>query len=455
MPKKPDPQVIIVGAGPAGAIAAFSCARVGLSVLLLEAAPEKEFGNPCVIELDKATFAACAVPEPPPDEIAFVQKGARIFSPGGVEVMRFNGHAMYAVYLQPMVRRLAGYARDAGAQVKFGWRVEEPIIEGERVTGVVVRSPKGRRSKLQAQMVIDATGIDAVLTRQLPAHWGMDFVDRPTDHVLAESRMYKIDVDKARAAVDAGLVLDDITMHQVGQNGSYSTHSVFVSLKNRHAFLLVGVKEENAPPTAAMMIDNLAVRCDFLTKEITRGSNTIPIRRAGARLVADGFATIGDAGRMVVPLHASGVTSGMLAGHGLALQLSRILRSGRPATTEALWPWLAAYQRGRGAVLASYDANRRILEKLDPMEQSEPLMRHGVMQTEDMEKTLTAKPLRISAESVPGRLFGITQAPRTAIGFLSKTWRSFACEAHWRRFPERWDYESFYRWKRRANQLLP
>jgi flavin-dependent dehydrogenase len=181
----------------------------------------------------------------------------------------------------------------------------------------------------------------------------------------------------------------------------------------------------------------------------------IRVRRAGLRLVGDGFATVGEAGSMVIPAHASGIATGMFAGHALGVHLGALLRDGGDPTTAALWPWAAAYQRGRGAVLASYDANRRFFESLDPLRDVDPLFVNGVADPADVHATANASPIRLDPRSLPRRLAGAVRAPRAALGFLAGLPKIALVEHHWRRYPLAWDLDTFAAWRQTAMQLLP
>lgn len=455
MARVPAPyDMLIAGAGPAGVIGALSAARAGLRVLLIEARSEADTGHTCLVEVECGVFARCDVPAPSDDELIFVQKGSYLLTPAGFPALVVMGHPLHSFQLRRVLRRFLGYAKAAGVEMLFE-HTAAPLVEGDRVAGVVLRDRRGREREIRARLVVDATGHAAALLSRLPERLGLDFVDRPEDHVLAQSRLYRLDRERAAAAAAQGRFFDGYSHHQIGTQGAYSTLGYFVSVERGVAFLLSGIQEPYTPPSNDEVLDQLADRLGFLTDEVFRGGNPIRIHRAGARLVADGFAAIGEAASMVIPSHASGIASGMLAGHSLARHAAEILRDGGAATTANLWPWLAAYQRGRGAVLATYDANRRFLQTFDPERDIEPLMRYGIMQPEDMAHTLTAEPLSISPATLPQRLWGMRKAPLTGLRFLASGPKTLLVHRHWLDFPREWNERSFADWKKLADRLLP
>jgi len=448
-------DVAIIGAGPAGALCAIQCAKAGLRTTLIEAEAKTKFGHPCVLEIERGVFARCDVPAPSADEIVFAEKGYRMFGPTGEYAFSVGGDLVYALNLQTLVRRLVGYAEEAGVDVSYGLRAVRPIVEGAVVKGVVLQPRRGKERELLARMVVDATGHGAAITRLLPVECDIDFTDRASDWVVAEARMVAVDRDAAQRAIAAGRIEPDIMYHQIAAHGVYSTISHMLDMKNAQMFALVGIKADYERPEPGRVVDELLEKLDFARETIIKDAGRIRIRRASLKLVCDGFATIGEAAGMVIPLHASGVASGMIAGYALGRHLGKILRGKREATTARLWPWCAAYQRGRGSVLASYDVNRRLMEAMDVHREALPLINSGLMQGEDFKTALAAKPLHISATTVPRRIVGIAKNPLVAAKFFFFMPQVFAAMAHWKLAPPVWNRTAFNVWKTVAERLLP
>jgi menaquinone-9 beta-reductase len=156
-------DVLIVGAGPAGALAALRLARAGASVLVLERARfprHKLCGdtiNPgAVRELEAAGVAGCVRPH------ALAIDGMRVTGargaavdgryPAGVEGLAISREALDTI--------LAESARAAGARVEFGARVTGPLLDaGGRVAGVSVMCASKREPvPVSARLTIAADG---------------------------------------------------------------------------------------------------------------------------------------------------------------------------------------------------------------------------------------------------------------------------------------------------------
>jgi flavin-dependent dehydrogenase len=160
-------EVLIAGAGPAGAIAALVLARAGVRVLLVDRARfprDKICGdtlNPGALRiLDRHGLRAQV------DSRGFPVHGMLLTGPAGAQVRGLYGSGIIG---RSLVRRefdqiLIEAAVAAGAQFQDGVRVQGPIIEqadGSRepsVHGAMLVARDGRTLRIPAQMTIAADG---------------------------------------------------------------------------------------------------------------------------------------------------------------------------------------------------------------------------------------------------------------------------------------------------------
>jgi geranylgeranyl reductase family protein len=156
-------DVLIVGAGPAGSLAALRLARAGASVLVLERGRfprHKLCGdtiNPgAVRELEAAGVAGCVRPHAIPID------GMRVTGDRGVSVDGTypGGIAGLAIPREALDTILADAARVAGARVEFGARVTGPLVDARgRVAGVSVMCASRREAvPVPARVTIAADG---------------------------------------------------------------------------------------------------------------------------------------------------------------------------------------------------------------------------------------------------------------------------------------------------------
>src|SRR6187551_1305106 len=159
------PDVLVVGAGPAGAIAALVLARAGVRVRLIDRATfprDKLCGdslNPGAMALLARHGLAEAV-----EARGLPVEGMWLTGPGGIGVAGtyprgLLGRSLARSDLDVM---LVSAAERAGAAIELGVRVTGPLTDGDarrpRVTGVAIASPSGRLIERRARVVIAADG---------------------------------------------------------------------------------------------------------------------------------------------------------------------------------------------------------------------------------------------------------------------------------------------------------
>ncbi|MEM9035466.1 MAG: geranylgeranyl reductase family protein [Actinomycetota bacterium] len=159
-------DIVVLGAGPAGAAAAIRAARTGASVLVVDKAP---YGRDKVCGDGLTPRAVAALQELKIDlDDAHRIDGLRMIAGSTVrelpwpETSRFPGHG--AVWPRRRLdAALIDAAADAGADIR--WETEgTPILDGDRVVGV---DAGGER--IDADLVVAATGAPGKVARMLGA----------------------------------------------------------------------------------------------------------------------------------------------------------------------------------------------------------------------------------------------------------------------------------------------
>lgn len=162
-----DCDVVVVGAGPGGSMAARYCAEGGLKTILLE--KKAEVGAPlrCAEGVSKKWLEEVGI-EPEPMWIRGDMKGAIIKSPQGttfqLDESKAGSEVGYVLERHLFDKALARDAAKAGAQIMMRTSCTGIIREEGKIVGVKARS-MGEEIEIRAKCVVAADGFESQVGR--------------------------------------------------------------------------------------------------------------------------------------------------------------------------------------------------------------------------------------------------------------------------------------------------
>jgi len=371
-----DADVIVVGAGPAGASAAHYLAAAGRSVLLLEKAtfPRDKVCGDGLTPRAVAELVRMGVPMRAEDGW-MRNKGLRVIGGGHTlelpwpEIDRYPSYGL-AKARMGLDATLAHHARATGAKLMEGINVSAPVIDDRtgRIVGVTARQvdAKGRRVDadeltFRAPVVIAADGVSARLATSM----GITKSDnRPMgvavrtyfrtprhDDEWMESHLELWEGEAHKSALLPGygwiFPLGDGTAN-VGL-GSVSSTAKATQLDYRS---LLATWMRNAPAEWGFTSENQVgpVRGAALPMAFNRK----PIYQRGLLLV-------GDSGGMISPFNGEGIAYGLQAGRIAADVVSQALVRGTAAQRERT---LATYPKRMADDIGGYFQLGRMFVKI-------------------------------------------------------------------------------------------
>ncbi len=296
MKKKYD--VIVVGAGPAGSMAARSAAANGAEVLLLE--KDREVGIPvrCAEGVGEIGLKA-VVDEIKPRWICQKIYGVQLISPDEQMVLLEGEQMGYVLNRKVFDYDLAQMAADAGAVVQTKTFVNGLLFTDGYVSGVRLNS-LGQQREISARIVIGADGIEARVGRWagLRKHFAMHDVETCAQvtaaHIDLDPRYCYFYFGKEKApggyiwAFSKGEGVFNIGL---GIGGDFSGKISAMGYLTR--FL-----EEKFPEAAVLTTVVGGVPC------------APPIKK----MAGNGVMIVGDAANHANPVSGGGIIRGMLAG---------------------------------------------------------------------------------------------------------------------------------------------
>ena len=294
---KTNYDIIVVGAGPAGSMAARFAAAQGVSVLMLE--KDRDVGYPvrCGEAISKA-----GVEEFIPIDDKWIAAKISKFSfnaPDGNEVIVEFGDAGYVLERRIFDYELARTAAESGAEILTRAYVNGLLFDDCKVSGVKYEH-NGEQKEVKAKVVIAADGVESRVGRWAGLETHIDFRD----------------MESAVQITAANIPINQNTLYfyfgkDIAPNGYFW---VFPKGHNK-ANIGLGVSGLIGKKKSAQSFLD-----DFMSKHypnapvLTKIAGGVPCSITLNKISGPGILLVGDAARQVNPLSGGGIASGMIGG---------------------------------------------------------------------------------------------------------------------------------------------
>ena len=297
-------DVVVVGAGPAGSMAARAAARSGAKVLLLD--KRRELGVPvqCGEALSEDPLKDLGI-KPDPRWIAGRTSAVKIVSPSGIAVRiaekKIVGKVGYILDRKVFDKHLAMLAAKEGADVKVATLVDGIMMGNGRIRGVKAHGIDGRLEVL-ADVIIAADGVGSRIARWAGMNTALKLVDIESG---AQFQMVGIDFESSS------------TMEfYLGSKIAPSGYAWVFPKGEDMANVGLGVLGSRAERPAIEYLRDFVNKMPGLRKgkiiEINAGG--VPVGGPIKKTVKDNLLVVGDAARQVNALTGGGIDMAMRAG---------------------------------------------------------------------------------------------------------------------------------------------
>jgi digeranylgeranylglycerophospholipid reductase len=290
-------DVVVVGAGPAGSIAARTCAQAGLRVLLAE--KRQEIGSPvrCAEAAGKDTVAEFIPLDP--QWIAAEADHFSLTSSAG-NVVHFPPLETTLVLERKIFdRELAHSAAQAGAEVIVKARAAGFIKNGAGLEGVKL-VVQGLPHEVRCQIVIGADGTEAQSTRWAGLKSNPPLKDY---YSAAQYLLTNVNVDQT------------VCQYHLGWSIAPAGYAwVFPKGRNTANVGLVIAVDPKQTRSAIDCLNDFVARYFPNSSILSQVVGGIPISNVLPEMTADGYLAVGDAAHQSDPLTAGGITNGMYGG---------------------------------------------------------------------------------------------------------------------------------------------
>jgi digeranylgeranylglycerophospholipid reductase len=346
-------DVLVVGAGTGGAVAARRLAEEGLRVLLVDRAAAADVGRKVcgnAIGEDGLSVLSRYVETPEGPEVARrLSHGTLILEDASAIRIPKGGVILNRLLFG---QRLLADAIDAGAVFHdrsscVGW--------GDRPSNRVrLRDESGHEADTAARIVIDASGFRAVLTRT----GGTSYPDAVSRGDVAIAYREVVPLVEPLDRPDDAIVVLAPKMARGGYGWVFP-------MGDRLANVGIGAPLATIDRPIREVYNEFVAAQSWLhvSDPIEAGAGLLPIRAPLATFVGDGFMCVGDAACQTDPLHGGGISPSIVGAHLAADTAARVLKSG-DTSAEALWEYNVSFMREVGARHAGQDFLRRFLDSV-------------------------------------------------------------------------------------------
>ncbi|WXG45277.1 MAG: NAD(P)/FAD-dependent oxidoreductase [Candidatus Atabeyarchaeum deiterrae] len=392
-------DVLIVGAGTGGTLAAKRIAKAGYKVVLIDSKPRKEIGTKvCGDGVSKEAFDKLKLKYPSGEELERPINGFDLYSPDEESRMRIMGEG-FTIDRSSFGQRLVNEAVDAGASLVDKTLAQAPITKGEMVQGVRTKSLDSSETvEYYGNIVIDASGYYAALRKSLPfaEKYGIETEVSPEDVEICyrEIRVVKEQLDPADCC--------RIYLEQEKAPGGYIW---FFPEAGNNVNVGLGVRMIKGHPNPKNLLYESVLKKKMFkdSKLLTGGGGVVPTRRPLWSSVANGFILVGDSACQVNPLHGGGIHSSMIAGD-LAGAVSVKSLEKEDYSYRSLWKYNIDFINAYGYKQPSLDIFRILLQSLTNEDLNYGL-KNKIITEEDVLKTSMGAELKLSVSEKAKRLF--------------------------------------------------
>ncbi len=348
-------NIIVAGAGHGGLTLAYNLAQNGCEVTVYEKEKRKNLGHDWHDTMVRSTFERSGVPAPDDDKLLeFVNSSYTNPSmTKTVKPVRKDLDRMCFIDRRELLSHLIEKCEEAGVKFVFEINVVSAYIVGDEVRGIITEK-RGRKSIHEADLTVDACGIDSPIRRSLPKHFGVEreiadkdrfFVWRGyfkrTDDYIIDPPFAIYFYHCGKPGMDWALTEKDFIDILVGGFGSLSEEEV----------------KRNVEDFRRIFPD--------MTDKIIRGGEgiaVIPLRKMLSQTVCNGCACVGDSACMTEPLSGSGITLSMLAGKILA----DVVIDNDDCSVKTLWKYHSKFFRDHFAKYIMDDILKNFLSAITP-----------------------------------------------------------------------------------------
>ncbi len=431
-------KVAVVGAGVGGVVCAYFLAKAGVEVVVYE---KKAFENVTYDwhdDISKTAFERAGIPNPP-EEFYYDKRNWGFVAPFSTKHIYAPLEVATDVTIQrrPFLHWLISLAKEVNVTFEFGCAVELLVKDG-KVCGVIQNG-----KEIAYDLVVDSCGVDSNIRAALPEAYNIQKHPQSGEVFSAYRAFFSKN--------DVTVKDEDTNLAYLLHNGQKGISWCIQDPREDCVDILIGRIDGVSDADIAEALNSLKEDNAGLGDRLLSGGKVcrIPVRYPLTKMVGDGYAALGDAAFMTIPMLGSGMASSMLAGRLLA---EAVIKN-QSTSVESLWEYQVNFYMQCGVDHYGIDVIKRWLLSAKP-EDIKFLFESGVLSEKDINSGAGGSTLKLSLGDLIKKLIkGISRLPLLLelSGMLKKSEKAVKLA---KAIPTAYDEAAVLEWQNRVDRFF-
>jgi digeranylgeranylglycerophospholipid reductase len=352
-------DIVIIGAGTSGTIAARFGASNRLKVCLIDANKKENIGNKvCGDVVSASIFDFLKIDPPQGNEIMSMKKKIKLYSSDLQHHLTVN----MPIYLVDRLRfgqKLLKDALDSGvAEFLDNSKVMDLTYKNGSVNGVTVKLKTGEKTNINAKIVIDASGAHSIVRKKIKS----DIIQNelPKDDLVICYR----EIIQFNDNLDSDMPTDSLTV-VLDSDKVPGGYFWYFPKSDKIANLGLGVLLHHKS-NLKQIYQNFILNKFLNTRKykiLSSAGDLVPIRRPLPSCADNGILFIGDAACHVNTSNGGGIHTGMKAGYYAAMIAKKAIEADNYSLHE-LWDYNCLLMNDFGNGHATNDISRLFMQHI-------------------------------------------------------------------------------------------
>ncbi|MBA7567859.1 hypothetical protein ES708_09577 [subsurface metagenome] len=423
-------DIIIVGAGAAGSIAAYFGAKKGYCVCLLDGKTREKIGDKiCGDGIGKQIFDTLNIPHPTKGEYLNIIEGIKIYPPdtGYTTTIKDTNKSGYIIDRLAFGQRLVNDAIKAGASLYDQTHAISLIKAKDQIIGVFIKSKTIEEQELYGNLIIDASGFNTRLRKQVDTpHIAKKIAHN--DYIICYREILRF---KNPVALDNKYV--SLYLDKIRAPGGFIWYfprneyevNLGIGIANKHKSKLKEYYQK--------YVHNPLIGDEPHTK-ISSGSGLVSVCKPLWNGVGNGIIFAGDAAMQVNPMTGGGLVPSMQAGF-YAIQAYEVAERLDKYDARSLWGYNILYQKSMGAEFAALDLFRLALQGL-PNDILDFIIKKRLITGEEISKMTSFGETKLQFSSIISKMIRGISRPKILLDLIYLMGQMKKIKSHYMNYPQ-------------------